>query len=126
MKQNFILQILTFELKIEPEVLRFILRKLISNENKFTQNGKIEVYSDSNGQFDEIIVNDSGTGMTKDIIGTLLKRDKIITTAGTNNEKGSGFGFRLIKDFMDKAGGKINIIRNVGEGTSVYLYFPKV
>jgi sensor histidine kinase regulating citrate/malate metabolism len=55
-----------------------------------------------------------------------LKRDKIITTAGTNNEKGSGFGFRLIKDFMDKAGGKINIIRNVGEGTSVYLYFPKV
>lgn len=116
----------SFELKIEPEVLRFILRNLISNANKFTQNGKIEVYSDSNDQFDEIIVNDSGTGMTKDIIEALLKRDKIISTVGTSNEIGSGFGFRLIKDFMDKAGGKISIKSNVGEGTSVYLYFPKV
>jgi signal transduction histidine kinase len=116
----------SFELKIEPEVLRFILRNLISNANKFTQNGKIEVYSDSNDQFDEIVVNDSGTGMTKDIIEALLKRDKIISTVGTSNEIGSGFGFRLIKDFMDKAGGKINIKSNVGEGTSVYLYFPKL
>ena len=115
----------TFEMTIDADIVRFIIRNLITNANKFTQNGKIVVYSDAKDAYDQIIISDTGVGMTEETIETLLEKDKIITTIGTNCEKGSGLGFRLIKEFMEKTGGLIDIVSRVGSGTAIYLNFPK-
>ncbi|TAJ48810.1 MAG: sensor histidine kinase [Chitinophagaceae bacterium] len=115
----------TMELRIDRNVLGFIFRNLITNANKFTTNGKIIVYSDFNKQYDTLIINDTGVGMTQTAIDKLLSTDAVVTTPGTNQEKGSGLGFRLVKEFMQKNGGRLELKSEVGKGTSVLLLFPK-
>lgn len=48
----------------------------------------------------------------------------IVTTDGTNNEKGSGLGLSLIKEQLQKMNGGFYIESKLGEGTSVNFYFP--
>lgn len=115
----------TMELRIDRNVLGFIFRNLITNANKFTTNGKIIVYSDFNEQYDTLVINDTGVGMTQTAIDKLLSTDAVVTTPGTNQEKGSGLGFRLVKEFMQKNGGRLELKSEVGKGTSVLLLFPK-
>ncbi len=125
-KGNTLVNLVTekLELKIDPNMLKFIIRNLITNSNKFTSDGKILVYADTDDQYNRIIINDTGIGMSQNAIENLLNQTKIFTTTGTNNEKGSGLGFRLIKEFMENIGGKIDINSLIGKGTSIYLYFP--
>ena len=115
----------SLELNFDANMLKFIIRNLLTNANKYTKNGTITVYSDTNDPFEKIIVHDTGVGMSAANIEVLLQKDSIISTAGTSNEKGSGLGFKLIKDFMEKIGGWIDIKSSVGKGTSVILYFPR-
>ncbi len=112
-------------LQIDPDMIRFVIRNLITNANKFTKNGEIILFSDIDDQYIKLTVNDTGMGMTQKVIETLLEKNTIITTLGTNNEKGSGIGFKLIKEFMENIGGRIEIYSEIGNGTSVTLYFPR-
>ncbi len=113
-------------LRIDADMLQFIIRNLLTNANKFTNEGKIVIYSDLDKQFLKLIVNDTGIGMTNLMIDNLLQNNNLTTTPGTNNEKGSGIGFKLIKEFMENIGGKIDVSSEVGKGTSVTLYFPVI
>ena len=115
----------SLELNFDANMLKFIIRNLLANANKYTKNGTITVYSDTNDPFEKIIVHDTGVGMSAENIEALLQKDSIISTAGTSNEKGSGLGFKLIKDFMEKIGGWIDIKSSLAKGTSIILYFPK-
>lgn len=114
----------TFRLMIDPNVLQFIIRNLLANANKFTENGKIIVYADTDESGYLLVVKDTGVGMTADMIHKLMLEDKILTTQGTQNEKGSGFGLRLVKEFMRKAGGYVELKSEWGKGSSVLLRFP--
>ena len=55
----------------------------------------------------------------------IFKSDEYITTYGTNNEKGSGFGLNLCKEFVIKLGGNISVESETGIGTSFYFTVPK-
>lgn len=114
----------TFRLMIDPNLLQFIIRNLLANANKFTENGKIIVYADTDESGHLLVVKDTGVGMTADMIHKLMLEDKILTTQGTQNEKGSGFGLRLVKEFMRKAGGSVELKSEWGKGSSVLLRFP--
>ena len=63
--------------------------------------------------------------MTAAAMNKLVSSDAVLTTPGTNQEKGSGLGFRLVKEFMQKNGGGLALQSEVGKGTSVLLHFPK-
>jgi len=115
----------TLELRIDRNVLGFMFRNLITNANKFTTNGKITVYSDFDEKYDTLVIHDTGVGMTATAMDKLLSSDAVLTTPGTNQEKGSGLGFRLVKEFMQKNGGRLELKSEVGKGTSVLLRFPK-
>jgi signal transduction histidine kinase len=106
-------------------MVKFIIRNLLTNANKFTKEGKIISFSDKDDQYTKLTVNDTGTGMTQHMIETLLLGKQTVTTPGTDNEKGSGLGIKLIKEFMEDMGGKIDMLSEVGKGSSVILYFPK-
>jgi signal transduction histidine kinase len=126
LKNNTVLNLVeeSVELHIDPDMLQFIIRNLLTNANKFTKEGKIIIFSDRDEQYTKLTLNDTGIGMTKQMVENLLQKNDMVTTPGTNNEKGSGIGFKLIKEFMENIGGKIEITSEVGKGTSVNLYFP--
>lgn len=112
-------------LSMDADMLRFIIRNLVTNAIKFTCEGDIVVYSDSCDGFHQIIVNDSGNGISQGSIEKILSENILISTHGTDNEKGSGLGLKLIRDFVEKTGGKTDIRSELGKGTSIILYFPK-
>ena len=102
----------------DRNMIKTVLRNLISNAIKFTpRNGKVEVNASTNGQFAEIEVSDNGIGMPKDIIAKLFRIDSDHLTRGTENEKGTGLGLLLCKEFVEKHGGKIWVESETGKGS---------
>jgi len=113
------------EVFADLNMLITILRNLIQNSIKFTHNnGKIEIYAVENENDILITVSDNGIGMGQEIIDTLFLIDKKKVMTGTNNEKGSGIGLLLCKEFVEKHGGKIWVESRVGEGSLFKFTLP--
>jgi signal transduction histidine kinase len=99
-------------IKADESLLGTILRNLLTNAIKFTHsNGKIIVSSNPNGGFLEISISDTGIGIEPQNLKKVFKVDSKFTKLGTNNEKGTGLGLILCKEFVEIQGGIILNIR---------------
>jgi signal transduction histidine kinase len=109
----------------DKNLLSTILRNLISNAIKFTpQGGYITLSAEkSNGQVN-ISIADTGIGMTKEQIGNLFKLDTNLTKAGTSEEKGTGLGLILCKEFVDIHKGSIRVESNPDKGSIFTFSLP--
>ena len=109
----------------DKNMLKTILRNLISNAIKFThKNGKVEVKAIIDNKQVEISVSDSGIGMTKETMAKLFRIDANLSTRGTENEKGTGLGLFLCKEFVEKHGGKIWVESESGKGSIFKFVLP--
>jgi signal transduction histidine kinase len=102
-----------------------VLRNLISNAIKFTKpKGNIIISTVEKNNELEISVNDNGVGVPKSAINKLFRIDEDYTTVGTQNEKGTGLGLVLCKDFVEKHSGKIWVESEQEKGTTIYFTIP--
>ncbi|MCW8850398.1 MAG: PAS domain S-box protein, partial [Melioribacteraceae bacterium] len=95
-----------------------LLRNLVSNSIKFTsQGGEIKIFAEEipDEKMLQISIEDTGVGMTDQILSKLFKIDEHVTTKGTEKEKGTGLGLILCKEFIEKHGGKIWAESTLGE-----------
>lgn len=103
----------------DKNMVTTVLRNLISNAIKFTpKGGTVTVTAcrqDEN--MAEIEVKDTGIGISPENIDKLFRIDTSISTAGTNNESGSGLGLILCKEFITKNGGQISVHSVPGKGS---------
>lgn len=119
--------ILDVELLLDRHMVRTIMRNLISNAIKFTpDNGHIDIHVEKLDEDLTITISDSGKGMSDSQIEKLFRIDEITSTRGTNNEKGSGLGLLIVKDFVDKHGGAIHVESEVSNGSSISIRLPMV
>jgi len=106
-------------------MLNTIIRNLLFNAIKFTpKNNAISIFSEiTNRNTVNIIVDDTGVGMTKVEIDTILSTESSFSNAGTENEKGVGLGLLLVKEFVNKHNSKLVIIseKNIGSSFSFEL-----
>jgi PAS domain S-box-containing protein len=108
------------------EMTRTILRNLISNAIKFTNNkGIVTIDAQQNNSLIEIQVKDTGVGIPFDKIPNLFSIEKNTSTKGTANESGTGLGLLLCKEFVENQGGKIWVESIVGEGTIFLFTLPQ-
>ena len=112
-------------IKADKNMIKTILRNLISNAIKFTQrNGKVEVKAISDNKQVEISVSDTGIGIDKETISKLFRIDANISKPGTDNEKGTGLGLFLCKEFIEKHGGRIWVESEEGRGSTFRFCLP--
>ena len=114
-------------ISVDKNMFSTILRNLISNAVKFTQNNGlvlIKAKTTTDNDCIEISVNDSGIGIPNDKINNLFKIEKITATLGTNQEQGSGLGLILCKDFINAHNGKLTVKSEVGKGSSFKFTIP--
>jgi two-component system, sensor histidine kinase and response regulator len=115
---------------LDAELISVVIRNLISNALKFTPHGgsvTISTYiikEKDNVERAIINVSDTGTGMPSDIVENLLNKNVHFTTYGTDNEKGSGLGFQLCKEFVAMNRGQIWIESSPGAGSSFLISLP--
>ena len=101
------------------------VRNLISNAIKFTpEGGAITLGLQQNKNNVIVSIADTGVGMSKEIISKLFRIDTKLTTKGTANEKGTGLGLILCKEFIEKNGGQILVESEVGKGSVFYFTLP--
>lgn len=109
----------------DQNMLKTVLRNLISNAIKFTNlNGVININTIQNQDFCEITISDNGVGMTSKTCNNLFDIDISVTTKGTSGEKGSGLGLLLCKEFVEKHNGKINVQSELGKGSDFKFTLP--
>jgi signal transduction histidine kinase len=114
------------EVRGDAGFLRQIITNLISNAIKFTNiGGQIDIYSSPEQTFVKITVADNGVGINEDVQNKLFKLETNLTSIGTANEKGSGLGLLLCKEFVVKHGGKIWIESKPGKGSKFNFTLPK-
>ena len=110
----------------DRNMLQTILRNLISNAIKFTNSGgKVDIYAISDKNQIEITISDNGVGISEETRSKLFKINGSISTKGTANEKGSGLGLILCKEFVEKQGGKIWVESELGKGSEFKFTLPK-
>jgi signal transduction histidine kinase len=116
------------ELKVLADVnlITLILRNLVSNSIKFSHEGDEVVVSTSRSASGEVVfeVIDTGIGIPEEKRDSLFSM-KVESRSGTKNEKGSGLGLQLCKEFVEKQGGEINVESTEGKGTIFQFSLPK-
>ncbi|MDP3432032.1 MAG: PAS domain-containing sensor histidine kinase [Bacteroidota bacterium] len=106
-------------IQADEDMLKTIFRNLVSNALKFTSaNGKVEIEAVSTIHSIEISVKDTGTGIKQEDIGKIFKIGAGFSKRGTGNEKGTGLGLMLCKEFVEKHGGKIWVKSEEGKGST--------
>ena len=109
----------------DKHMISTVLRNFINNAIKFTnQGGKIEV--DVRCIHNEVVISvkDNGIGIAKNRIEKLFRIDESESTPGTANEKGTGLGLILCKEFIEKHNGKIWVESDVGIGSAFSISIP--
>jgi signal transduction histidine kinase len=102
-----------------------IFRNLISNALKFTKPSGEIIVSAKKKQNELIFsVADTGIGIPQNSIERLFRIDQSFSTNGTNNEKGTGLGLILCKEYIEKHGGKIWVESEEGKGTTFSFTLP--
>lgn len=109
----------------DRNMLDTILRNLISNAIKYTpEMGKVTLDITKKGNAALFSVSDTGIGMDKETKQKILDPNVFYSSRGTNNEKGSGLGLILCKEFVQKLGGDIWIDSRKGKGSTFYFTIP--
>jgi signal transduction histidine kinase len=110
----------------DHNMVNLILRNLISNAIKFTvKNGEVTISAKDADNFVEISVADNGIGIPEENIPFLFQEVNHISTYGTSNEKGSGIGLVLCREFIEMNGGTISANSKVNEGSTFTFTLPK-
>lgn len=103
-----------------------VIRNLLSNALKFTDSGgRVSISTHNKGDFIEIAVSDTGVGIKEEDREKLFRLDVHHTTLGTNEEKGTGLGLLLCKEFVEKNRGSISVESEIGKGSTFRFILPK-
>lgn len=110
----------------DENMIKTIIRNLLSNAVKFTpDHGNIELSCIVEGDYIKYSIKDSGIGISDENQKKLFRIDKHYTTPGLSNEKGSGLGLILCKEFVEKNGGTIEIVSKPNKGTHISFTVKK-
>lgn len=104
----------------DEDQLQVVLRNLIHNAIKFSSfNDQIQIAASRENDYCQIRIKDAGIGMTQPEIDTIVGSKQYFSKTGTEQEKGTGLGLLLCKEFITRNGGVIQIRSAIGEGTEV-------
>ncbi len=112
---------------VDLDSLKIVLRNLLDNAIKFSnQNGQIKFYSqDTNESFCQLIIEDTGIGMTENTIKELLTDSELLAKKANSEIIGTGLGLQLCKQMIQKNSGTLTIESEINKGTKMILTFPK-
>lgn len=114
-------------IKADREMISSVVRNLLSNAIKFTgQHGKIEIGTKLIENSDKLLfrIADTGLGISEKDKQLIFDAKRHIVYNGTNNERGTGVGLALCKDFITRHGGEIWFESKENEGSTFYFTVP--
>ena len=112
-------------IRADKEMLKTILRNLVTNALKFTfPGGKVVIKTQFQAQEILFVVSDTGFGIEPVHLQSLFNVDCGLSERGTANEKGTGLGLILCKEFVEIQGGQIRAESEPGKGSDFKFTVP--
>lgn len=110
----------------DSNTINLVIRNLVTNAIKFTnEGGHISLHAEDKGKLWSVSVQDDGVGMKPEVLKMLFDKTSPYSTRGTANEKGTGLGLILCKEFVEKNGGTISVVSQEGRGSTFSFTVPK-
>jgi signal transduction histidine kinase len=111
---------INLKVNCDENIVSFVARNLLTNAIKFTNSGgEIIISSQIKGNKCLISISDNGIGMDDETKRNLFKIQEGKVSEGTNQEKGSGLGLVLCKDFLDLHKSNIFVESEISKGTTI-------
>lgn len=111
----------------DKQIISTALLNLTSNAIKFTDNGgavTINAFAEPAHKSVIFQIVDSGIGIDKDTLTSILNGTNVESTIGTSNEKGTGLGILITRELVSKIGGEFDIKSTPGEGSIFSIKIP--
>lgn len=111
----------------DVQMINTIFRNLLTNAIKFTaREGEVVVSACISDSICRVSVKDTGTGIAPEIMNKLFHIESKYTRKGTEQERGTGLGLILCKEFVEKHGGNITVITEPKKGSCFTVTLPLV
>jgi len=110
---------------VDKDMAKVVIRNVLHNAVKFSfENEEIKIQAQNyiDGKV-LLTIADKGVGISSDLQDSIFRIDKKVSTLGTKNEKGTGLGLNICKEFIELNGGEIKFESIEGEGTTFYISF---
>jgi signal transduction histidine kinase len=109
----------------DPNMIQTVLRNLISNAIKFSQQGStVRILSEQKNDRVVVLVSDEGEGIDEENLESIISFGNDKQKKGTRGEKGIGMGLMLCKEFVEKHDGDIWFESNAGQGSTFSFSLP--
>jgi signal transduction histidine kinase len=111
----------------DKDMLNVIIRNILSNALKFTEAPGYVIVKTKDHKNTKVLVaiEDTGVGMVQEELEQIFNSNSIISKSGTQNEKGSGIGLHLCREFIKEQKEEIWVESKKGEGTTFYFTVSK-
>lgn len=109
----------------DREMIEFVVRNVLHNAIKFSHlSSKIGIKVEQLGDGIVLAIKDEGVGMPSEILKSLTNQESGVSMKGTANEKGTGLGLVICREFIAKNNGHLRIESVLNQGTTVTVKFP--
>lgn len=110
----------------DENIIKTVLRNLISNAIKFSYPGnKVKIFSEETDGAIKISVQDFGIGLTEEEKENIFKFDSKYKKTGTQNERGTGIGLMLCKEFIEINSGSLVFESTTDYGSTFSIIVPR-
>jgi len=110
---------------VDINTFGIVVRNLLTNAIKFTpRGGAIRIASNNIDNNINIVFSDTGIGIKSESIARLFDVNNNASTLGTEDEKGTGLGLLLCKEFTELNNGTISVESEFGIGSRFAICFP--
>ena len=114
-----------FKFSADRFICETVIRNFLNNAIKFSFNDSVIIIGAiKNEKNVEFWVQDFGKGMEKSVASRIFDLDSKFTSKGTNNERGTGFGLKISKEFADAHKGKLTVDSEPGKGSRFTFTIP--
>ncbi len=101
-----------------------VLKNLLVNALKFTDNGSISIVAKQKKDYILISIEDSGIGVSKDDLKKIFNKFYQAYTGDDRKNEGTGLGLFICREILQKHKGKIWAESQIGKGSTFYVQIP--
>ena len=116
---------LNTKIKINRDAINIILTNILSNANRFTQNGQIVINYEQDIDSESLIIQDNGKGMDEETLEKITNRTLIVSNRNSIEYQSYGIGYTLVYKMLDIINADFKIVSKTDIGTTVKIIFNK-
>ena len=112
-------------MKGDQKLLHSALTNVLDNAMRYSPNGKVNVDINSNNKNVEIVIKDTGIGISQEDLPFVFERFHRGKEAISIDPNESGVGLYVTKKIIELHNGGIYISSKKGDGTTIKILLPK-